>query len=484
LTQLLILLIAINSTDSPHGDDFKISCSVCHSPKGWELDREIYSFDHNTTKLPLEGQHKSINCKLCHPTLVFSEAGIECSDCHIDMHHQTVGFDCSRCHTPDSWIVNNITDIHMQSRFPLLGPHIMAECIDCHLSASNLRFEPLGIECIDCHMEDYSSATNPNHVEGNISTNCLDCHSIYAFTWSGSGFNHLFFPLTDGHAISECNRCHTGNDYSNISSDCFSCHQEDYNASTNPNHLTTGLSTNCIECHTTRPDWQPADFPIHDSYFPLIQGHALTECNSCHNVDDYSNISSECFSCHQGDFIATTNPNHVTIDLSTDCIECHTIHPGWKPAGFPVHNAFFPLTQGHAFSECNRCHDVNNYSSASSDCYSCHQSDYESSTNPGHVAADLSTDCLECHTTRLGWKPADFTVHDALFFPIYSGKHREEWNDCVDCHTNTDNYAQFTCIDCHEHNRTEMDDKHLGDVPGYQYNSNACLDCHPMGTHE
>ena len=39
--------------DSPHGSVFKISCNVCHSPKGWELDREIYSFDHHTTRLPL-----------------------------------------------------------------------------------------------------------------------------------------------------------------------------------------------------------------------------------------------------------------------------------------------------------------------------------------------------------------------------------------------------------------------------------------------
>jgi len=68
---LLILVMAGRIQDSPHGIDFEISCSVCHSPKGWELDRAIYSFDHNTTKLPLVGQHTSINCKKCHPTLVF-----------------------------------------------------------------------------------------------------------------------------------------------------------------------------------------------------------------------------------------------------------------------------------------------------------------------------------------------------------------------------------------------------------------------------
>lgn len=336
LILLLILLVAVKLQDSPHGSDFRISCGVCHSPEGWEIDWDIYSFNHDTTDLPLEGQHRSVNCRLCHPSLVFSEAGTECVDCHLDMHYHTVGFNCSRCHTPDSWIVRNITEIHMMSRFPLFGPHVMAVCEDCHPSVSDLRFEPLGIECIDCHLEDYNAATNPNHVQGNISTHCIDCHSMYAFTWSDNNFNHLFFPLTEGHAIAECSRCHTGNVYSGLSPECFSCHQSDYNASSNPNHLAAGLSTDCLECHTTRP----------------------------------------------------------------------------------------------------------------------------------------------------GWKPADFSVHDGLYFPIYSGNHRGEWDDCTDCHSNTDNYAQFSCIDCHAHNRIDMDDKHLGEVPGYQYNSNACLACHPTGSHE
>ena len=79
------------------------------------------------------------------------------------MHMQTVGMDCARCHTPHSWIVKNITDIHRQSRFPLQGPHLAAQCLECHPSASLLRFEPVGVECIDCHMQDYQSASDPNH---------------------------------------------------------------------------------------------------------------------------------------------------------------------------------------------------------------------------------------------------------------------------------------------------------------------------------
>jgi hypothetical protein len=689
---LVLLLVAGRVTDSPHGSELKISCSDCHSPEGWKLDREIYSFDHNTTGLPLEGQHTSVNCRLCHPTLVFSEAETDCFSCHTDMHDQTVGLDCARCHTPVSWIVQNITEIHQQGRFPLQGAHFMANCLECHPSSSMLRFEPLGVECMDCHMQDYQAAANPNHVSGNFSTQCIDCHTMTGFDWGGTGFDHSIFPLTDGHALSDCNLCHKGTDYADISPECYSCHQDDYQTTVNPGHVLADLSTNCEECHTTHPGWTPAQFDhsffaltlghaildcsrCHDindynnistecqschliDYnstsnpnhlvaeistecmechttmpgwkpaefehftFPLTQGHAIMDCNQCHDVNDYSNVTNECQSCHLPDYNNTTNPNHLVANLSTDCMECHTTMPGWKPAEFdhfsfpltqghaitdcnechdvndysniaaecqschlpdynnttnPNHQAAnlsidcmechttmpgwkpaifdhfdfpltqghaivdcsrchdvndynnvasecqschlpdynnttnpnhltanlptdcmlchttmpgwkpatfdhssFPLTQGHSIADCSQCHDANDYSNVTSECQSCHLPDYNNTTNPNHLAANLSIDCMECHTTMPGWKPAEFPVHDAQFFPIFSGRHRETWNDCSECHSNPSSYAQFSCLDCHEHNRTAMDDKHSGEN-GYEYNSLACLDCHPTG---
>ncbi len=356
-TSLLLILVAMSlrEEDSPHGEEMKITCSVCHSPMGWELDREIYSFDHNTTNLPLEGQHVFVDCKLCHPSLVFSDAGTDCMSCHTDMHYQTVGFDCARCHTSESWIVHNITEIHQLGRFPLVGPHLLAECMDCHPSASLLRFEPLRIECIDCHQEDYASASNPNHVLGNFSTHCEECHSISAFSWISGAYDHSFFPLSDGHEIYDCQSCHTGNDYSNISADCISCHQADFSNSANPNHNTEGISTDCMECHTTVPGWIPAEYPQHDIIFPLTEGHATNDCNSCHS-GSYINTSPVCYACHQADYDNTGNPNHTAANISTDCMECHTTKPGWKPAEYAMHDAIFPLTQGHAINDCNSCH--------------------------------------------------------------------------------------------------------------------------------
>jgi hypothetical protein len=84
-----------------------------------------------------------------------------------------------------------------------------------------------------------------------------------------------------------------------------------------------------------------------------------------------------------------------------------------------------------------------------------------------------------CHTTN-GWSPSTFN-HDQQYFPIFSGKHRNKWANCSICHTNPNNFAVFSCITCHEHNKTKMDNEHRN-VSGYVYNSQACYNCHPNGT--
>jgi hypothetical protein len=382
----LVFSISLFSQTSPHGDGFAISCTDCHNTEGWKIDFKTLSFDHGTTKFALTGQHQAVPCRACHQSLQFSRAGKECVACHTDMHNQTVGTDCSRCHTTTAWIVNNITEIHQRSRFPLVGAHITADCYDCHLnaSASLLNFGPLGVECIDCHQKDYDATTKPNHVSAQFPTTCNDCHSINAFSWTGAGFNHA-----------------------NITSGCEECHMTDYNATTDPNHSQSGFSTVCLDCHKL-------------------------------------------------DFTSWNNIDH----------------------------SFFPLTAGHATNECTKCHPSgSNYANTSPICASCHQPDYNGTTNPSHTTLNFSTICQDCHTTNPGWKPAEYREHDSKYFPIYSGKHMGTWDVCSECHTNTGNYGQFTCISCHEHNQSSTNEGH-GDVQGYMYNSDACYACHPTGSSE
>lgn len=327
----LIFTLYLFAQENPHGESMLLDCSDCHTTQGWNFN-SAGTFNHDSTGFVLEGQHKVTSCIACHTSLVFSEAKNNCIDCHTDMHNTTVGMDCARCHDARSWLVSNISEMHQLSRFPLLGAHNTADCASCHTSVSRLEFEPLGVECIDCHRQDYLSTTNPNHVQTGLSTSCTDCHRIDAFEWSASGINHDFFPLTKGHEISDCAACHTSGLTQSPPTDCYSCHQSDFLATSNPNHQISGISTNCVDCHTTDP----------------------------------------------------------------------------------------------------------------------------------------------------GWKPADFKIHDELFFPIFSGKHRGEWNNCTDCHSNPENYVVFSCTDCHEHSRNDMDDEHRG-INGYSYNSMACFACHPNG---
>ena len=127
---------------------------------------------------------------------------------------------------------------------------------------------------------------------------------------------------------------------------------------------------------------------------------------------------------------------------------------------------------------CSDCHN-GNYSSTPNLCYDCHANEYNNSTNPSHISAQFPTDCEECHTQN-SWVPSTFD-HDSQYFPINSGKHREAWDACSDCHTNSTNYGVYSCIDCHEHNQTDMDNDHSA-VPDYRYQSAACFDCHPNGT--
>ncbi|PJA28873.1 MAG: hypothetical protein CO189_03905, partial [candidate division Zixibacteria bacterium CG_4_9_14_3_um_filter_46_8] len=149
----------------------------------------------------------------------------------------------------------------------------------------------------------------------------------------------------------------------------------------------------------------------------------------------------------------------------------------WSPATFDHNLTDFPLTGAHISVPCIECH-ANGYSGTPTNCYSCHQDDYNNTSDPNHQAAGFPITCESCHNT-ISWNQTTWN-HDALYFPIYSGKHRNKWDICADCHVNSNDFTVFECIFCHEHNRQDMDSEH-NDVPGYQYLSSACYNCHPRG---
>lgn len=486
LSQIVGLLLLPVSlwAQSPHGSGFEINCDICHTTESWDLIEHTV-FDHDSTSFSLEGQHKEVSCRQCHVSLNFSQAENTCISCHSDIHSSTLGQDCDQCHTSKTWIVTNIREIHLATGFPLLGSHGSADCYECHSSASLLRFEPKGTDCNDCHNQDYLSTQTPPHASSGFSTACFDCHNMTGTDWSSDGFEHGFFPLTQGHNLDDCTMCHTEENYKNTPSECNECHSEDYNTSSNPAHISGDFSRACDECHTTHADWKPATFRLHDAaYFPIYSGKHNGEwdaCSDCHSdPGDYSSFS--CIECHHHRKSSTDNKHKGVSGYYYDGQSCLACHPDGSEHGTFDHNKTnFPLTGLHQEVECLRCH-VAGYAGTSTACKDCHQDDYISTKKPSHVAAGFDMQCEACHTSQ-GWEPAKYTEHDAMHFPIYSGKHNGEWNDCVECHTATGNYSKFDCTACHEHNKQEADEDHVG-ISGYSYTSDACYSCHPIGQSE
>lgn len=309
-----------------------------------------------------------------------------------------------------------------------------------------------------------------------LKIDCAACHVPDSWTTMREpmAFDHgqTEFPLIGMHEKVDCRACHASMVFSKApGSDCVACHTDVHSMS---------VGNDCVRCHTP-VSWLVDDIPeLHEQNgFALVGVHSNLSCVDCHKSDNsitFTRVGNECFNCHQADYLATTHPNHAVSGFSTDCIECHDpLGSGWTTT-FVDHD-FFPLTLGHDIGDCAQCHTTGSFADASPECVSCHQQDFNNTVNPNHSASGFSTDCASCHTTDPGWTPATFD-HDAQFFPIYSGSHNGQWNACSDCHTNPNDFSVFTCTGCHVNPQTDSD--HNG-MPGYVYESNACLACHPNG---
>lgn len=313
LSIIFMFFVASVFAKSPHGENFKMDCANCHITGSWEqLNPRL--FNHNKTKFPLVGVHKSVECKVCHPTLEFAKAKTQCWECHKDMHQGTVGTDCGRCHTPKSWIVSSVKQIHQQTGFTLNGSHATADCNLCHKSASLLRFENIRTDCYSCHKDKYDAT---NHRADGFNTDCFHCHNMTGRTWSiaGSGFEHGLFPLSGGHNIA-CKVCHTTGEYkTKLSVECITCHKAKYDATSSPKHSAVGFSTDCRPCHSIN-SWTPSTFN-HESYFPIKSGrHSGISCAQCHTTTgNYLKFSCVTSSCHG-------NAHHQNQGAS-GCYNCH-----------------------------------------------------------------------------------------------------------------------------------------------------------------
>jgi hypothetical protein len=396
--------------------------------------------------------------------------------------HKAANFpqDCSGCHTTTDW--TGATFNHATTGFTLVGLHASQQCAACHV---NSNYSLTSAACWNCHQTDYNGALSPPHLASGFPQDCTGCHGSTALNWTSATFNHATtgFALTGFHLTMQCAQCHVSNNYSLTSGACWNCHQADYNGTNNPPHLASGFPQDCSGCHTTT-DWTGATFNHATTGFTLTGTHLTILCAQCHVNNNYTLTSAACWNCHQTDYNGTTNPPHQTAGFPQDCSVCHST-TNWTGATFAHPTTPLALTGYHATmltnNQCALCHVGNNYTTTPSACYSCHQTDYANTTNPGHAAAGFAQTCNTCHTF-VDWTGATYTAHDAAYFPIYSGNHNGKWTTCGDCHTNSANYAVFTCITCHQHsNQTSVTSEHNG-VKNFVYNGTSCYSCHPRGS--
>ena len=162
-----------------------------------------------------------------------------------------------------------------------------------------------------------------------------------------------------------------------------------------------------------------------------------------------SNYAAERFDCgnsgcHLTTWQQTNNPTHSSAGAPFAAANCSTCHNTitWTTATFDHSTTGWALTGVHTTTPCASCHVNNNYNftSANTDCYSCHQDKYNSTATmggavPNHVAAGFPTaQCSTCHTTT-NWTST--WSHNSTGFPLqnlHQYAPAGKINACTDCH--------------------------------------------------
>ena len=291
------------------------------------------------------------------------------------------------------------------------------------------------------------SSANTRSPHGSLSIPCQNCHTLSGWKpiRAVPEFDHnsTKYPLRGLHEGVACTQCHTKMVFTNVGAQCADCHADIHKRQ---------MGANCEQCHSVR-GWHVSVQQInqHLNRFPLIGAHATVDCDSCHKsaaVGQFQGLSTQCFSCHQQDFINTKSIgiDHVALNLPTTCESCHTMD-NWMGAKFD-HLKFtgFALTGAHATLDCSACHAGGKFMGAPATCVGCHLADFNKTNNPPHAQAGFPNTCQTCHNTT-SWDQATFDHNTFTKFPL-TGAHATV--ACTQCHINGQFVGTPTdCASCH-----------------------------------
>jgi hypothetical protein len=262
-----------------------IPCSACHNTTAWRArdaapgGGQHPKFDHSTTGFPLTGEHIHAPCVACHnATRAIKRA---CVSCHEDFHRGLLMQSCDACHSPAGWKVTQPIAVHRMTRFPLTGMHVLADCTECHVRASEHHFTDAPIDCYGCHQKDYERPDiQPVHI-GTATTPA--------------------FPR-------DCSLCHRPIAWVPVVS----------SAASGPLG-TVGSPLQAASPRTTPP-------PEHDLRFPIRFGvHRFAACDDCHG-SLATPRAVRCIGCHAHDPVRLAQQHRQPI--ATDGPSCLGCHPG------------------------------------------------------------------------------------------------------------------------------------------------------------
>jgi hypothetical protein len=274
--------------DDVHKGQEGKKCEDCHDERNWKKAR----FNHDTSRLPLVGEHKDVKCKKCHAGATYKDAPLDCIRCHKkdDVHKRRLGPVCELCHSASSWKSWNF-DHNIQSKFPLNGGHKKPDCYGCHKEPITKKKIVLSGDCYVCHRKDDVHKAQ----EGR---KCEPCHDDK--DWKKAFFDHdlTSYPLLGKHKDTKCKKCHETQAFKDAKGEeCIFCHKKE-DADTHKQRLGTA----CEQCHDAR-DWKRWDFN-HDkrSKFPLEGAHKNIDCYACHKEKVLKKklvLAADCYSCHE-----------------------------------------------------------------------------------------------------------------------------------------------------------------------------------------
>lgn len=396
-------------------------------------------------------------CKKCHRPFSKATQAELCTDCHKKVGEDVKGkkgfhgknadagtWECKRCHTDhkgrDFDIIRMDRELfdHGETDFRLEGKHALTECTKCHVKDKLYREAP-GI-CYDCHKDD-----GPH--KGRLGKKCEKCHD--AKSWKATDFDHAKtdFPLKGAHKKTSCNKCHPGELYKDIATDCYSCHKlSDVHGGR--------YGSKCKDCHSPEK-WTKTVFDHDKTKFKLKWKHESVGCDKCHADKGFKKkVPSDCFSCHKN------NDEHKGR-YGKKCEECHS-ERSWTKTAFDHGKTKFKLKAKHEKVECKKCHITPVHEKKTPvKCIGCHGYDDVHKGQEGKL-------CDKCHSEN-GWRVKVSFDHDLRDFPLI-GLHAIA--PCEECHvTAAYKDASAECLKCHK-----SEDEHkaaLGAECGACHNPNG-----------